>query len=72
MVVNSKIVGNADILSTSLVKIALNNIIIATDMFKESNKSNSIEFIGIIKKMIADNKNNPTIKSFLFITKPPS
>jgi hypothetical protein len=71
IVVKSRMVGNADIFSTSLLNIALNKITIAIAIFRERNKSRNKEFIGIIRKMTAESINKPTIKSFLFIPFPP-
>jgi len=67
MVVKRIIEGNADIFSTFLANMALNKTTIETDIFKASRISSIMEFMGIIRKMIADNINKPTTRSFLFI-----
>jgi hypothetical protein len=67
IVVNKIIVGNADILRTSWVNIALNRITKAIAILRASRKSNKKGLMGMIKNMIAANIYSPTAISFLFM-----
>ena len=51
-VVNSNIVGNVDIFSTSTENSALNKTIIAMDILSATRTSSIIEGMGIMKNMI--------------------
>ncbi len=68
IVVNKSIVGNAAIFSTSLENKALNKTTNAIAIFNANKKSNKIDGIGTIRKMIAASKYKPIAKSAFFIS----
>lgn len=67
IVVNNMIDGKDDICKISFANNALNKITMANEMFKAKNISRTVEFIGIIKNIIAASKYNPIAKSDFFI-----
>lgn len=66
-VVNSNMVGNADILNTSFENKELNKIVNEMAILNASMTSSKNEGIGTIKNTIAANKNIPTPISVFFI-----